>query len=122
MTLQQLTQRVLFETNTDADDLGDFQPHLTAYLNQGYDRLLTAFVGEHVGRRHPPMSHPKARPELPEWAHGAVADYAAWQLYRCGGPSRQARGEAFRAAYEDITRRLRAEAAKATVTRFRNLP
>ena len=33
MTLLELKQQVMFQTGNDAEDLGDFQPHLTDYLN-----------------------------------------------------------------------------------------
>ena len=52
MNLLEIKQHVLFQTNNDADDLGDFLPHLTDYINEGYDKLIVAWCGEHVSDDH----------------------------------------------------------------------
>lgn len=114
MTLKELREAVLFETNNDADDLGDFEPHLTDYLNEGYDRLVSAFYGEHVGPesdRFAPLRHEKSTPETPEWTHRAIADWAAWLVYRNGSAQKQTRGLMFKTAFEDALSRVRAMTA-----------
>ena len=40
MTLNEIKQAVMFQTDNDRDDLGDFMPYLLGYINEGYDRLL----------------------------------------------------------------------------------
>ena len=40
MTLKQIQDQVMFQTNNDADDLPDFLPHLHDYINEGYDLLV----------------------------------------------------------------------------------
>lgn len=109
MTLLEMKEQVLFQTGSDAADLADVLPHLLEYLNDGYDRLLTAYTGAHVSADgdHPPLRHDKSEPDLPAWAHAAVADWATWCMYRNGASARQSRGYAFRAAFEDAERRLR---------------
>ena len=129
MTLKQLLAAVLFETGNDADDLGDFQPHLTDYINEGYDRLVKAFTGEHVSEEsenYPPLVHEKSQPCLPSWAHRAIADYAAWMIYRNGSVQKQSRGHAFLRSFEEATAKLRNEAGRRSTSsaggRFTNIP
>ena len=55
MNLLELKQQVMFQTGNDADDLGDFQPHLTDYLNEGYDRLMMAYVRRRLISSMKPM-------------------------------------------------------------------
>lgn len=115
MTLKELKDAVLFETNNDADDLGDFEPHLTDYLNEGYDRLVEAMGGGHVGPdsdRFPPLSHERSSPETPEWTHRAIADWAAWLVYRNGSAVKQSRGRMFQTAFEETLSRVRAMSAE----------
>lgn len=49
MNLLEIQELVMFQTNNDKDDLGDFTPHLTGYVNEGYDRLLYAYDKKHLG-------------------------------------------------------------------------
>ncbi|MBP3647981.1 MAG: hypothetical protein J6K55_16370 [Clostridia bacterium] len=121
MTLEEMKQQVMFQTGNDADDLGDFLPHVVDYLNDGYDRLMFAHCGIHVtiDGAVMPLVHDKSMPELPQWAHAAIADWATWRIYRNGAAARQARGLAFRASFEETERRLRNESA---ARMFKNLP
>lgn len=36
MNLLEIKNMVMFQTNNDADDLGDFLPYLEDYINEGY--------------------------------------------------------------------------------------
>ena len=121
MTLEQLKQQVMFQTGNDEADLGDFLPHIVEYLNDGYDRLMFAHCGAHVSNSSPfaPLRHDKTTPELPDWAHSAIADWATWLIYRNGAPNRQNRGLAFRAAFDEAERKLRSEKAGKL---FHNIP
>ena len=109
MNLLELKRQVLYQTGNDADDLGDFQPHLTDYLNEAYDRLLMAWKGVHAGDdgEYPLLRHDKSEPELPSWSHRALADFAAWLVYRNGSAPKQNRGFLFRKAFEETESRLR---------------
>ena len=110
MTFGEIKNMVMFQTNNDADDLGDFLPYLDTYINDGYDRLVLAFSGEHSGidsDNYPPLKKDKTIPELPDWAHPAIADWATWLVYRNGNVQKQNRGYQFRESFERIERRLR---------------
>jgi len=111
MDLSALRQQVMFQIGGDAEDVQDFLPYLTDYLNEGYDRLVMAAHGRHVGEGEndfAPLAHGKSVPELPAWTHRAIADWATWLICRNGNAQRQNRGYAFRRAFEDVESRLRA--------------
>ena len=109
MILLELKQQVMFQTGNDAEDLGDFLPHLTDYINEGYDLLLMACEKQHVGEDSGvhPLAHDKSEPELPAWMHRSLADYAAWLVYRNGSAQKQSRGYVFRKAFEETLSRAR---------------
>ena len=109
MTLGEIKNMVMFQTNNDADDLGDFLPYLETYINDGYDRLVVAFAGEHVSadsNDYTPLTHDKSAPNLPDWTHRAVADWATWMIYRNGNVQKQNRGYQFRTAFEMVESKL----------------
>ena len=109
MNLLEIKNMVMFQTNNDADDLGDFLPYLEDYINEGYDRLTVVYAGEHVSidsDLYLPLTHDKSSPELPDWAHRAIADYATWLIYRNGNVQKQNRGQQYRAAFEEVLSRL----------------
>ena len=110
MDLSAIKQQVMFQIGGDAEDVQDFLPCLTRYINDGYDRLTMAAYGQHVGDEQddtPPLSHDRSMPALPEWTHPAIADYATWLICRNGNAQRQNRGYAFRRAFENVESRLR---------------
>ncbi len=103
MTLAELQSRVIYQVNADEDDLSDYQPHLTGYLNQGYDRLLHALVSRRVpDAPFPALTAEGDVPKLPEWTHDALADYATYLVYRNGNPQKQSRGQAFLARFLEV--------------------
>ena len=129
MTLSEIQEQVMFQTNNDAEDVGDFEPYLVGYINDGYDRLLYAYEKVHpetgsVG--YPLLNADLDKPKLPEWAHTALADWATWLVYRNGNPQKQQRGYHFRAAFDEIERRITSTGGKAgmakPVTNFYNIP
>ena len=110
MTLAEIKNMVMFQTNNDADDLGDFLPYLKNYINDGYDRLVFAFAGEHSTQdsdNYPPLNKDKEIPELPEWTHAAIADWATWLIYRNGNAQKQSRGYQFRTTFDIVESKLR---------------
>lgn len=122
MDLSAIRQQVMFQIGGDAADVQDFLPHLTQYINDGYDRLTMAASGQHVGGgedEYPPLLHEKSRPELPEWTHQAIADFATWLICRNGSAQRQNRGYAFRRAFENVENRLRMAGSPSY---FRHIP
>lgn len=105
MNLLEIKQQIMFQSNNDADDLGDFLPHLTDYINEGYDLLVNAWCGEHVSddsETYTPLKNDKASPELPGWTHRAITDWATWLIYRNGNVAKQNRGMAYRSSAESI--------------------
>lgn len=103
MTLEELKSRVIFQINADEDDLSDYEPHLTGYVNRGYNLLLYALVNQRVpSRLFPALDADTDTPKLPEWTHGALADYATWLCYRNGNPQKQSRGQAYLYAFQEV--------------------
>ena len=110
MDLSAIKQQVMFQIGADAADVQDFLPHLTRYINEGYDRLTMAVYGCHVSedsQEYPLLTHDRSAPVLPEWTHAAIADFATWLICRNGSAQRQNRGYAFRKAFETVESRLR---------------
>ena len=122
MDLLALRQQVMFQIGADEGDIQDFLPHLTDYLNEGYDRLVMAAFRKHVSDEdsdYQPLVHDGSIPNLPTWTHRAIADWATWMVCRNGSTQRQNRGYAFRKAFEDAENRLRVQAADGC---FRGIP
>ena len=110
MTVEEIKSEVMFQTNNDADDVGDFLPSLLGYINDGYDRLVKAWTKSHTPQDdYPRLTEDSDEPNLPEWTHRHIADWATWLVYRNGNPSKQNRGMAFRASFEEIVSRIAAE-------------
>ena len=127
MTVGEIKNLVMFQTNNDVDDLGDFMPYLMGYINEGYDLLVYAWAkhhcssGENAEDRF--LSADSDEPQLPEWTHKAVADWATWLVYRNGNPVKQNRGYQFRTAFEEIMNRIRSEGGKnGAIQHFINIP
>ena len=107
MTLKLIKEQVMFQTNNDVDDLSDFAPHLVDYINEGYDLLLYAELGVHVGDTgYAALSLDADVPLTSAWTHRALADYATWMVYRNGNPLKQQRGYAFNNAFMTVYGKL----------------
>lgn len=129
MTLKELKERIMFQTNNDADDLGDFLPHITDYINEGYDKIVFAWCGEHVSvdsDNYIPLSHDKSQPDVPDWTHRAIADWATWLIYRNGNSNKQSRGAVFRSSFAEVERQIASMTGKDVTSskssKFYNLP
>lgn len=113
MTLNEIRERVLFQTNNDSDDLGDFQPHIEGYINEGYDLLTMAYDRIHVNAekngdvKYPSLVNASDTPTLPEWMHPALADFATYMIYRNGNALKQNRGMAFWQMFQLVLQRAR---------------
>ena len=102
MTLGEIKEQVMFQTNNDSDDVGDFLPALTDYINEAYDRLVKVWAKAHVSeasREWFPMTVNSDEPMTPEWTHRYLADWATWLVYRNGNPQKQQRGMAYRESF-----------------------
>lgn len=110
MTLLEIKQHIMFQTGNDVDDLGDFLPHITNYINEGYDLLVSAWCGERVSPdsdNYPTLTNDKSQPETPEWTHRAIADWATWLIYRNGNAAKQQRGQYYRLSAESLFQQVR---------------
>ena len=102
MTLNEIKEQVMFQSNNDADDVGDFLPALNDYINEAYDRLVKVWAKAHVGNdsiEYFPLESDTDEPLTPEWTHRYLADWATWLVYRNGNPQKQQRGYAFRESF-----------------------
>jgi len=104
MTFGELKALVMNQTTNDAVDLADFEPYLSTYLNEGYDKLFYAFTSQRLaaGGAAPPLTAANDSPKLPAWSHRTLADYATWMLYRNGNQQRQQRGYVYQGAFEAV--------------------
>lgn len=110
MTVEDIKNEVMFQTNNDADDVGDFLPSLLGYINDGYDRLVKVWTKSHTPQEdYPRLTEDSDEPNLPEWTHRYIADWATWLVYRNGNPSKQNRGLAFRNSFEEICSKIAGE-------------
>ena len=132
MTFQEIKDQVMFQTNNDADDIEDFLPHVDDYVNDGYDRLVKAWAKNHIPvENYPRLVEATDVPNLPEWLHRSLCDWATWLVYRNGNPQKQQRGLYFRQAFEEILAKvaddgglagLNEDGTQKRYNRFRNIP
>ena len=116
MTLGEIKDQVMFQTNNDSDDLEDFEPHIAEYVNDGYDRLVKVWDHQHVSsgsESYPALVESTDVPKTPEWTHRYLADWATWLVYRNGNPQKQQRGMQYRMAFEEILSKLSDEGGAA---------
>ena len=96
MTLAEIKNQIMFQTNNDEDDIEDFMPHVVDYINDGYDRLVKVWTKSHTPQEnYPRLAEDTDVPALPEWTHRAICDWATWLVYRNGNPQKQQRGRAY---------------------------
>lgn len=126
MTVAEIKAQVMFQTNNDTDDLEDFLPHLLDYINDAYDRLVYAWNEAHPGvepMEYSWLNDDNDEPDLPEWTHRGLVDWATWLIYRNGNVNKQQRGMQFKNAFEELLRRIANEnGAKGKVKNFFNIP
>ena len=114
MTLGEIKYHVMFQTNNDADDIGDYTPHIR-FANVDFPRL----------------GDDSDMPLTPEWTHRYLADWATWLIYRNGNPQKQQRGYAYRESFERMLAMVADEGGEAGMDEdgnpiqfkyFRNIP
>lgn len=114
MTLQQLREHVMFQTNNDAEDLSEFQPAVDGYLNEGYNKLVEAYAKTYLDTPnesgsvpYPSLANTTDVPLIPSWAHRAIGDFATYMVYRNGNQYKQGRGEKYLDLFNSILFKLR---------------
>lgn len=132
MTLGEIKNQIMFQTNNDAEDIGDYLPHLIDYINEGYDRMMNVWNKNHVPTiEYDRLEIDPDEPQLPEWTHRALCDWATWLVYRNGNPQKQQRGYAYREAFERVLAMIADEGGENGVDEngnriqfrnFRNIP
>lgn len=109
LTLAEIRARALYQIGAEAGDGEDFAPHLDDSIREGYGLMRLAW-----GREWPAAELAEGdKPDLPAWAHPALADYAAHMVLRNGGAARQERGVAFYASFRQALSRLAARDGEA---------
>lgn len=132
MTLAEIKAQIMFQTNNDAEDIEDYLPHVNDYINDGYDRLMNVWAKDHIpGRDYDKLVYDSDEPELPEWLHRYITDWATWLVYRNGNPQKQSRGRAYYESFMMVLSQIAGEGGAAGVDsdgsriqykNFRNIP
>ena len=103
----------MFQTNNDEDDIDDFLPHVVDYINDGYDRLVKVWTKSHTPQAdYPRLENDEDIPNIPEWTHRALCDWATWLVYRNGNPQKQQRGRAYYELFMGVLSQLSDEGGK----------
>lgn len=113
MTVEEIKNEIMFQTNNDVEDVEDYLPYLMDYINDGYDQLVKAWTKSHTTQgEYQRLEYDFDEPNLPEWLHRYIADWATWLVYRNGNPQKQNRGMAYRAAFEEVIGKISGEGGK----------
>ena len=133
MTLAEIKAQIMFQTNNDAEDIEDYLPHVVDYINDGYDRLVKVWTKSHAPQKeYPFLVADEDEPNLPEWLHRYICDWATWLIYRNGNPQKQQRGRAYYESFMMILSQIADEGGAAGIDpetgmgiqykNFRNIP
>ena len=132
MTLEEIKNQVMFQTNNDPEDIEDFLPHADDYVNDGYDRIVTVWDKQHVpSEKYPRLEDDEDVPLLPAWMHRYICDWATWLVYRNGNPQKQQRGYEFRNSFLSLLSQISGEGGAEGMNedgslvkydKFRNIP
>ena len=132
MTFAEIKNQIMFQTNNDAEDIDDYLPHVDDYINDGYDRLVKVWTKSHMpADGYEPLQFDSDEPNLPEWLHRYICDWATWLVYRNGNPQKQQRGRAYYESFMRILSQLSDEGGAAGLNEdgtsvqykyFRNIP
>lgn len=107
MTLAEIKNQIMFQTNNDAEDIDDYLPHVIDYINDGYDRLVKVWTKNHIPQEdYPRLTEDTDVPRVPEWTHRALCDWATWLVYRNGNPQKQNRGMAYYSAFNEVLSKI----------------
>jgi len=132
MTLAEIKNQIMFQTNNDEEDIEDYLPHVVDYINDGYDRLVKVWTKSHMPNgEFEKLEYDTDEPQLPEWTHRALCDWATWLVYRNGNPQKQQRGRAYYENFMLVLAQLSDEGGAAGLNEdgtnvqykyFRNIP
>ena len=132
MTFGEIKDQIMFQTNNDAEDIDDYLPHVNDYINEGYDKLVKVWTMNHLPNGdYPRLENDEDVPNLPQWTHRAIADWATWLCYRNGNPQKQQRGMQYRMAFEEVVSQIAGDGGASGLdsdgnqivySNFRNIP
>ena len=133
MTFGEIKDQIMFQTNNDAEDIEDYLPHVNDYINDGYDRIVKVWTRSHhiPADEYPRLENDDDVPNVPEWTHRALCDWATWLVYRNGNPQKQQRGRAYYESFMMILSQIADEGGAAGLNedgstiqykKFRNIP
>lgn len=132
MTLSEIKDQVMFQTNNDPEDIEDFLPHAEDYINEAYDRIIRVWEHSHVpSEAYPALKEDTDEPAIPEWMHRYLCDWATWLVYRNGNPQKQQRGYQYRSHFYEFLSTIADEGGKEGLDEdgnlkryrnFRNIP
>lgn len=126
MTVGEIKDLVMFQTNNDADDLGDFLPYLDSYIASGYDQIVYAWAEEHPtadSEEWPLLTEDTDEPATPGWTHPYLADWATWMIYRNGNVLKQNRGMQYLSSFREGLSKITLSGGKdGKVRNFFNIP
>jgi hypothetical protein len=116
-----MKMRCMAQFGADAEDLREFLPEVEGYLNAAYNIASHLKNKKFVGGgadEVPRLAADTDIPDLPEWVHEYLCDYATYLIYRNGNQARQQRGIPFLTRWQECLALI----AKSDVPdRFRNL-
>lgn len=115
MTLAEIRSMAMFQSNNDEEDLGEFQPNLDDYINEGYDKLAEAYNEGHLEDEsgdYFALTERDDEPNLPVWCHRAIADYATYMIYRNGNVTKQNRAVPYMQAFMEMLGKVRSAGSK----------
>ena len=135
-----LRPRELFRVKTNADGDADISSLNLRYIVSVQDAVHRYQVwgtqdalGQtlHTGRKlaeldivgivsKPALEDENDEPQIPTWAHGALADYACWRFLSNGNPAKQAKGNVYYGRFAQQMQRIEPQAMR-SVTGYKNL-
>ena len=133
MTLSQLIAHALRQLDEDAEDVSEYEESFKVYANMGYD-LDPDGRGLHIWRvdlagktlravcevAFYPMEDGDDEPQIPEYAHAALADYICYRHLSSGNLAKQSRAQFYQNSFYQTMQRIRPQ-GMGSVTRFEHL-
>ena len=115
MTLGEIKEAALFQTSNDVEDIDDFRPVLSVYIDEAYDQLVFAWAQQHpsdYNHHYPLLKEREDVPRLPDWTHQALADWASYRILSSGNVGKQNRAGVFRGRFDEILRKIAYEGGR----------
>jgi hypothetical protein len=119
-----MKMRCMAQFGADAEDLREFLPELEGYLNSAYNLMSWYADKKRVGNREnerPRLAEDSDIPDVPEWTHEYMCDYATYLIYRNGNQARQQRGIPFLQRWNEGVTLAAQNTADGIPDKFRNL-